>query len=62
MTSWMFYAVFGMLQSGLLMALFKVPAAKQINKYSLSTWAYLFAMLVAGYVLRGFVDLQLYSV
>lgn len=55
MTSWMFYAVFGMLQSGLLMALFKVPAAKQINKYSLSSWAYLFAMFIAGYVLRGYI-------
>lgn len=55
MTSWMFYAIFGMLQNGLLMALFKVPAAKQINKYSLSAWAYLFATLIAGYVLRGFI-------
>jgi uncharacterized membrane protein len=51
----MFYAVFGMLQSGLLMALFKVPAAKQINKYSLSSWAYLFAVLTAGCVLREFI-------
>jgi len=59
MTSWMFYAVFGMLQSGLLMALFKVPAAKQINKYSLSTWAYLFAVLIAGYVLRGFIAIDI---
>ena len=62
MTSWIFYAVFGMLQSGLLMALFKVPAAKQINKYSLSTWAYLFAMLVAGYVLRGFIVFDLRAI
>lgn len=65
MTSWMFYAVFGMLQSGLLMALFKVPAAKQINKYSLSSWAYLFAVIIAGFVLQGFIvfDIQaiLYS-
>lgn len=55
MTSWMFYAVFGMLQSGLLMALFKVPAAKQINKYSLSAWVYLFSVLIALFVLHGFI-------
>lgn len=42
------------------MALFKVPSAKQINKYSLSAWTYLFALLVAGYVLRVFIvfDMQ----
>ena len=55
MNTWMFYAVFGMLQSGLLMALYKVPAAKQINKYSLLMWTYLFASLIAGYMLRNFI-------
>jgi uncharacterized membrane protein len=60
MNSWILYAVFGMLQSGLLMALFKVPAAKQINKYSLSVWAYFFSSLIAGYTLRSFIvfDIQ----
>jgi uncharacterized membrane protein len=55
MTSWMLYAVFGMLQSGLLMALFKVPAAKQINKYSLSAWTYFFSVLVALCALHSFI-------
>jgi drug/metabolite transporter (DMT)-like permease len=30
------------------MALYKVPAAKQINKYALSAWSYLFATIGAG--------------
>lgn len=33
------------------MALFKVPSAKNINKYGLSTWSYFFAAIIAGVLL-----------
>ncbi len=48
MTTWIIYALLGMLQLGLMMALLKVPAAKQINKYGLSAWSYLFSVIIAG--------------
>lgn len=51
MNTWVIYSVFGMLQLGLLMALFKVPAAKNINKYGLSTWSYFFGTIIAGVLL-----------
>ena len=60
MSPWLFYAVVGMLQIGLMMSLYKVPAAKQISKYSLSFWSFLFATIIAGIILYQdiFVDLK----
>lgn len=51
MDAWVIYAVFGMLQVGLLMALYKVPAAKKINKYGLSMWSYVFGIAISGILL-----------
>ena len=51
MDQWVFYAVLGMLQLGLMMSLYKVPAAKKINKYGLSAWSYFCATVIAGAVL-----------
>lgn len=51
MTDWMIYAVASLAQLSFLMALYKVPAAKQINKYTLSVWTYFFASTLAGVVL-----------
>lgn len=65
MSSWIPYAVLGMLSAGLQMALFKVPAAKNINKYSLTAWSYLFTLLIALVALHRYIifDIQtiLYS-
>lgn len=55
MITWTMYAVMGMLQLGLMMALYKVPAARQVNKYSLSVWTYLSASLIAGLALSRFI-------
>lgn len=40
------------------MALYKVPAAKQINKYTLSVWSYLFASLIAAAALYRFISVD----
>lgn len=48
MEPWILYSVIGMFQVSLQMALFKIPAAKQIDKYQLSTLAFLFASILAG--------------
>lgn len=55
MNSWIFYSVLGLLQIGLMMSLYKVPAAKQISKYALSVWSFFFASLIAGIVLHTFI-------
>lgn len=65
MSFWISYAVLGMLSVSLQMALFKVPAAKNINKYSLTAWSYLFTFLIAFVALHRYIifDIQtiLYS-
>lgn len=55
MTTWLFYAVAGMLQLGLMMSLHKVPAAKQISKYALSAWSFFIATLIAGIVFHQYI-------
>ncbi len=59
MNDWVIYAVLGMLQVGLMMALFKVPAAKKINKYGITAWSYFFAILVAGAILFNYIVLDI---
>jgi len=51
MNDWLFYALISLAQLSFLMALYKVPAAKQIDKYGLSAWSYFFATLFAGALL-----------
>ena len=53
--TWTFYAVIGMLQLGLMMSLHKVPAAKQISKYTLSAWSFFFTSVIAGVVLHQYI-------
>jgi hypothetical protein len=55
MNTWLFYSVLGLLQIGLMMSLYKVPAAKQISKYALSWWSFFFASLFAGIVFHKFI-------
>ncbi len=49
----MIYAVASLAQLSFLMALYKIPATKQINKYTLSAWTYFFATVLAGIMLHN---------
>lgn len=51
MTDWVFDSFVALLVLSLLMALFKVPAARKIDKYSLGAWSYFIAALSAGFFL-----------
>jgi uncharacterized membrane protein len=51
MTDWVFDSFIALLVLSLLMALYKVPAARKINKYALGSWSYVIATLSAGYYL-----------
>lgn len=51
MTGWVFDAMVALAVCSLLMALYKVPAARNINKYSFGVAAYFFATVSSGYVL-----------
>lgn len=54
----MVYTIAGLVQVSLLMAIYKVPAAKQINKYTLSVWSYFFASTIAGILLYRSISLD----
>ena len=60
MNNWIIYAVASLFQLSLLMALYKVPSAKQINKYTFSAWQYFVASFLAGIFLYSsiFFDLK----
>ncbi|MFA5841884.1 MAG: EamA family transporter [Candidatus Paceibacterota bacterium] len=58
MNDWMIYALASLAQISLLMALYKVPAAKQVNKYTLSMWSYFFASILAGILLSPHISLD----
>jgi uncharacterized membrane protein len=62
MTSWILYAVLALLQVGLMMALFKVPAARKVNKYTLSAWTYILAAGIAGLILHSFIAFDLKTI
>lgn len=62
MEIWIIYALLGMLQVGLMMALLKIPAAKNINKYGLSTWSYFFSVIIAWVLLYQFVVLDIKAI
>lgn len=58
MTDWVIYALASLAQLSLLMALYKVPAAKQISKYTLSVWTFFFATVLAWILLHSSVSLD----
>lgn len=62
MNTWIIYAVLGMLQLGLMMSLYKIPAAMKINKYGLSAWSYLFSVIIAGVLLYHFIAFDLKTI
>ncbi|MFA6077495.1 MAG: EamA family transporter [Candidatus Paceibacterota bacterium] len=62
MNSWAIYAAMGLVQVSLLMTLYKVPAAKQINKYTLSVWSYFFASILAGIFLYNYISFDVKTV
>lgn len=49
--TWTTYAILGLISVSAVMALYKVPAAKNINKYGLSFWSYFFGSIIAGFFL-----------
>ncbi len=51
MNIWITYSIVSLALVSLLMTTYKVPAAKQINKYTLSAWQYFFASILAGILL-----------
>jgi drug/metabolite transporter (DMT)-like permease len=55
MNSWIFYAVVAVLQVGLMSALYKVPAAKQMSKYALLTWSFFFSVVTVGVVFHQYI-------
>lgn len=61
MNNWMVYAIAGLIQVSLLMATYKVPSAKQINKYTLSAWSYLIASILAGILLCRYINFDLHT-
>jgi drug/metabolite transporter (DMT)-like permease len=62
MNDWFIYAVASLVQVSLLMALYKVPAAKQISKYTLSVWSYFFASVLGGILLYASISFDLKTI